>query len=131
MGLFSRKKNKIEPVDLPKASMQSKPSRPSDSFTIKQSEDGLQIDFCEAVPKFGQFYDTTRLILQGKNINFPDKQVYDCLVSWYGQSDAIMLDPDSGEMIGGRRDTYFSTNRFKFITDRFFLSKSSYAIFIK
>lgn len=107
MGLFSRK-NKIQPTNdmQAKNSMKAESSQNLDTFYIKQSKDRLQIDFIENKPKVGQFYDTTRLIVQNRNINFPTSSIYDCFVSWYGQSDAVMIDHESGEFIGGRRDNY-------------------------
>ena len=106
MGLFKRKA-KIEPVDVQdQTPMQTKPPCRPDRFTMNQSKDGLQIDFIEANPNFAQFYDTTRLIVQNRCMDFPDKNIYDCLVSWYGQQDAIMLDSESGELIEGRRNNY-------------------------
>ena len=57
----------------------------------------LQVDFYDMQADFKQFYDTTRLILSQRPLNLAGKEVYNCLVSWYGQNDCSMLNERTGE----------------------------------
>lgn len=88
MGLLDifKKKEKTIP--------QSQPQNKS-PYNIKQSyiNQGryLLTDVCEARPKVGQFYDTTRVIVDRIPETINNKQLYKCLVSWYGQGDTVLV----------------------------------------
>lgn len=106
MGLFDRWKkteNKQSANVSPKQQINNTP--PYTLSTSYTSDGCLQIEMIEKNTPKGQFYDTTRLIIKGssgmkdgKNID-----VQNCLVSYYGQSDAIYLG-DNGEEFGRRTD---------------------------
>lgn len=89
MGLFDRfKKNKQE--------TDKKVDNISKDYEIKygMSQDGrLQIDFYDRNIKVGQFYDTTRLIVDDKTVVLANQRVQNCIVSWYRQDDTIFSDP--------------------------------------
>lgn len=88
MGLLDifKKKEKTIP--------QSQPQNKS-PYNIKQSyiNQGryLLTDVCEARPKVGQFYDTTRVIVDRIPETINNKQLYKCLVSWYRQGDVEII----------------------------------------
>lgn len=63
----------------------------------------MQIDFQDLNANFKKFYDTTRLITNGQPINIQGHSVYECMVSWYGSNDCIMLN-EKGEEYGRKTD---------------------------
>lgn len=71
---------------------------PSFETTFKPTQDGrLQVDFFDRNAEFSKFYDTTRLIVNGNPIKISGHDVYECMVSWYGDSDCQMLNKETGE----------------------------------
>ena len=76
---------------------------PYDIKAIKNKEGKIQIDFTEKNVDFKQFYDTTRLIIDGNRDDI-SPSTKECRVSWYGQDDAVMLD-DNGEEVS-RKTNY-------------------------
>lgn len=66
---------------------------------VGYSDEGkrVQIEFFEPDVKFGQFYDTTRLIVDRAGHPLGNSIVNDCLISWYNQDDAIMAEFDPRE----------------------------------
>ena len=92
MGLLDMFKKKENNVENRKKSMPEK----RDNYTINENIEGkFQLDYTEAEPKFGQFYDTTRLVVDKIN-----NDVSKCRVSWYGHDDAIIINPETGEEVG-------------------------------
>lgn len=74
-------------------------------INLKVNEEGkLQVDFHEKRPDFKQFYDTTRLIIDGQRTDMGAIPLKECRVSWYGESDAIMIDNKTGQEISRRND---------------------------
>lgn len=55
----------------------------------------FQIEFYDPNSKFGQFYNTTRLIVNSNGYTMGNSTVNDCLISWYNQDDAIMVGCES------------------------------------
>ena len=75
-------------------------------FDIKYSwtKDGkLQIDF-KNNQSFGKTYDTTRLIFTDNIERLNNKNIEECLVSWYGSDDVVLLDRIGRREIGRRTD---------------------------
>lgn len=93
MGFFNRKKRQE-----PQKPMQRRMNPPAVRIERSWTKSGdLQIDFIEAKPKVGQFYDTTRLVLNMDPEIMAKKEVYTGKISWYNQDDAILLKPEYGE----------------------------------
>lgn len=95
MGLFRR--NKIQPVndDIPaKKSIPSSAQKGSTDFVQKQTAIGLEFYFPN------NDVDMTQLIIKNRDMNFPDRNVYDCLVSWYqrciNENQTVLRDPVTG-----------------------------------
>ena len=103
MGIFSKLKKlfkKEEKTYTPRYEPVKKKSEVKYSIT----KDGkLQIAYIDREAKYWNTYDTTRLIINNSAEKLNNKYVPECLVSWYGQQDAVMLN-DSGEF--GRRVDY-------------------------
>lgn len=93
MGLFSRK-NKAQPVNNSNIPTNTHRSSNTDFVPKQQPELGLKFEF------HNNDVDTTHLIVKNRDMNFPDKHVYNCLVSWYkrciNDDYAVMLDPELG-----------------------------------
>ena len=105
MGFFDFFKNKKEiPNNQNQKSSINKDLKFEVDFVLND-KGMLQVDFYDKDKKdtFKQFYDTTRLIILNDR-TIAGKQVQDCLVSWYGEDDAIMIDNDGHEL--GRRVDY-------------------------
>lgn len=90
MGLFDflkrDKKEELEEISRPEI---------KDEVTSYLTDEGRRVyELCETNPEIGQGYDSTRLIVD-KNPKFIDGQIlYDCMVSWYGENDAILFGKD-------------------------------------
>lgn len=70
------------------------------NISYSATDDGkLQIDFWDKNPSAFQYYDTTRIIVDGRPNKINGKEVYNCDVSWYGQDDAIRIERN-GQKIG-------------------------------
>ena len=70
-----------------------------------RTQDGrLSVDFYDETAKFGQLYDTTRLIVNERPLSLGERAVYNCMVSWYGHDDCSYLDNSGREM--GRKANY-------------------------
>lgn len=68
------------------------------SIHMSHTKDGrLQIDFQDNKTDMKHFYDTTRLIVNDKPIQIGQYTIYDCDISWYGSTDATMLDKNGEE----------------------------------
>ncbi len=104
MGILDRfKKKKEEPA--PSYSIPSSPNtKPPFDLIVTATKDGrCQMEFEDHKADMKQFYDITRLIINGKPININGHVLYDCDISWYGSTDAILLGPD-GEKFGRRNE---------------------------
>ena len=67
-------------------------------INFSNTEQGrLQVDFYDKNADFKQFYDTTRLIIGRNKKNVENIILDEALVSWYGNSDAIMIDESGNE----------------------------------
>ena len=110
MGLFSRKNKEDKRKDTTLSSQMNTQSNSVSEYDpqVNYTTRGLELDYIEQEPKFGQFYDTTKLIVEGRNINFPDSNVYDCCVSWYGQDDCQLFDKKSGKFVSPRSENFES-----------------------
>lgn len=102
MGLFDRLFNKKEEkTETPSIQDDSR-----DSAVMSIIEDGRKrFEYYQAKRNFGQFYDTTRVVVNTEPRIVEGRILYDCLVSWYGRDDAVYL-MDEAEVMGGRRDIY-------------------------
>ena len=101
MGILSlfKKQDKQETID------KEQRKKFFENVNFNTLPDGrLQVDYYNASLKFKQFYDTTRLIVSKKPIKIENQDVLNCLVSWYGESDAVMIDDDGNEF--GRKTDY-------------------------
>lgn len=101
MGLFDIFKNKEQ-----SANTYVQPQENRLPYTIRKciNENGkLQIDFEDNNADFKQFYDTTRLILDGQALCVNDNIIQKALVSWYGSDECVMFG-ENGEEIGRRTE---------------------------
>ncbi len=111
MKLFSRKNKEVDKRK--ENTLSSQTTQQSNSVSeydpqIEYTNRGLELEYIEGNPKFGQFYDTTKLIVKGKNINFPNSNVYDCAVSWYSQDDCQIFDNKLGKFVNQRSEDFKS-----------------------
>ena len=73
---------------------------------LKKFGDKLQVEFFDPKADFKQFYDTTRLIINKKPLIMSDKEVYNCLVSWYGSDDCQIFNENLGKFESLRATEY-------------------------
>jgi len=102
MGFFDRfkKQNKNEVITEPKGQMS--PKRNENAIEYSCTDDGrLVIELIEQRTKLGQFYDTTKLVLDNKVVDLEGTYLQNCMISWYGQDDCVRLD-SSGHDYGRR-----------------------------
>ena len=102
MGLFDRFKKKEKNTH--QGEEQRRQELPFDVQFSMTNDGRLQVDFYDKQAKFGQFYDTTRLIADLQQFYLGGRPVHNCLVSWYGQDDAVMFNANGMDM--GRREQY-------------------------
>lgn len=70
-----------------------------------ETEQGRRVfEYYDANAKFGQFYDTTRVIIDKEPIIAENTELYDCMVSWFNRDDVVMFDRDGNEV--GSRTAY-------------------------
>lgn len=107
MGLFDKKK-KETPQTQGASTMSPLQSRPPYELKVSENDGKYQIELIENSKPDNQFYDTTRLIIDGYVPQYsksnPPIQIMSCRISWYGQSDAIYLGADGKD--SGRRGQY-------------------------
>lgn len=121
MGLLDFfKRNKLKNTSEPKKE-EFAADRSKQDMQVRALEDGrYQIEFYEPNTKFGQFYNTTRLIVDSNGYTMGNSTVNDCLISWYNQDDAIMIGCESS------RDMYerivASLNVYKMMMDEEYCS---------
>lgn len=104
MGFLDRFKKKPEPPA--SYSIPSSPTvKPSFDLIVSATKDGrCQMEFEDfKADELKQFYDRTRLIINGKPITIKGHTLYDCDIAWYGSTDAVLLGPE-GEKHGRRND---------------------------
>ena len=101
MGLFDflKKENKSNATSEPKKAEFASDTSKQD-IQVSALEDGrFQIEFYDPNSKFGQFYNTTTLIVDSNGYTMGNSTVNDCLISWYNQDDAIMVGSESSRDI--------------------------------
>lgn len=106
MGLLDKFRKKTENVQ---PEINNKEEIDLKTFDIEYgtTTDGrLQVDFYDMQADFKQFYDTTRLIVSDNPLNLAGQEVYNCIVSWYGQNDCQMLDERTGKFESQRSRQY-------------------------
>lgn len=90
MGIFEKFRKKQKETDLKEI---ENVEQKDFEVEYNMSDDGkLQIDFYDKKIKFGQDYDTTRLIVSNRPIILAGEKVSNCAVSWYNQSDVVFND---------------------------------------
>lgn len=106
MGIFDRfkrqPKNNIPVEQQPVMA----PRRIENKNIIEYSctEDGrLVVELIETHPRDDQFYDTTKLVVDNKQVNLAGELVQNCMVAWFGRDDVVYLD-DGGHDLGRRGD---------------------------
>lgn len=101
MGLFDRFKKKKKELE-----NNNKLNEGEKGYEIEygRTRDGrLQVDFYDKSAKIGQFYDTTRLVVDNKPLILANEEVRNCIVSWYRQDDTIFGNPEyEGESLNAR-----------------------------
>ena len=100
--IFRRKpKNKVQEI-APQTRTEPRRRENQDLINYSYTEDGrLVVELHETVPERGQFYDTTRLVIDNRQVDLAGNLVQNCMVSWFGEDDAVYLD-DSGDECGRR-----------------------------
>ena len=73
---------------------------------LKLFGDKLQVEFYDTKANFKKFYDITRLLINKKPLIMSGKEVYNCLVSWYGSEDCQMFNENSGKFESPRATEY-------------------------
>lgn len=103
LDIFKKKENNVQKPNI-RLQMEQKPF----DIKLRATNDGrLQVDFYDRESEFKNFYDTTRLIVSGIPLNIGGKDVYNCMVSWYGESDCqMMIDKATKEMSSLRAIDY-------------------------
>lgn len=106
MGFLDRfKKGNKQDIDTINDNRQQENQLPFDVKYIQTDNGNLQIDFHDKNADFGKFYDTTRLIV-GNLLNIDGHPVYNCAVSWYGDSDCQVYDKTTGILDSLRAQDY-------------------------
>ena len=106
MGLLDRFKKKEEKPVEKKEYTRDYQGLPFEAKFSTNSDGKFQLDFYDKNNQdtFKQFYDTTRLIIENERTTITDAPLKECLVSWYGESDAVMIDNNGNEH--GRKTAY-------------------------
>ena len=114
MGLFNKflhkdtKNTEDREATKPVAKPTSMPQMPALN-RVQQMKDQngrlyYQLDYFDKDASFKQMYDTTRIIVDAVPTMIAGHQIYSAKVSWYGQNDAVYLDPQYADM--GRRNQF-------------------------
>lgn len=107
MGFFSNFRKELEVQKEMRTNNNTEKQQQESPYyikAIKNKEGKIQIDFHENMKPSDQFYDTTRLIIDGDRKDIPNASLKDCRVSWYGEDDAVMFDNKGNEI--SRRTNY-------------------------
>lgn len=101
MGLFDllKKRNKANTVSEPRREEFASNISKKDMKVTALENGNLEIEYYDPNSKFGQFYNTTRLIVNRNGYTMGKSTVNDCLISWYNQDDAIMVGCESSRDI--------------------------------
>ena len=104
MGFF----DKFKKTELSTANQENKKEMQNEvDVPVTITEDGkIQVELYENEPKPGQFYNVTRLILDGKTKTIEGQKVCQGLVSWYGENDGVIEDKKTGKLIRPREVAY-------------------------
>lgn len=91
MGFFIKNKDlEEEPVEI-KAEKQATPVQ---RIKLRDGRECLELNYYNDEKSFGQFYDTTRIIIDcDPTMKDREGSVYRAFVSWYGQDDVQILAP--------------------------------------
>ena len=73
---------------------------------LKLFGDKLQVEFHDTTANFKQIYDITRLLINKRPLIMSGKEVYNCLVSWYGSEDCQIFNEKSGSFESPRSIEY-------------------------
>lgn len=100
MGVFSKLFGKENKESDKNNNVNNNVNRRNSRFTFTE---GGQLAFEVSTPEksLREFYDTTKIIVDDRPEIVMGKELYDCFVSWYNDSDAIMFDKN-GQMVGSR-----------------------------
>ena len=107
MGFFDifKKQPKNNEKGTPQPIMQPNGNKNPNSIEYSCTEDGrLVVELYEQYPEKGQFYDTTKLVIDNRAANLDGTFVQNCMLAWYGQDDCIHLDSKGRDM--GRRGQF-------------------------
>lgn len=92
-NIFGNKKQKEQEPYM------NKDIKEQDYARMSETEDGRKVfEYYDANAKFGQFYDTTRVIVDKEPKIIENTELYDCMVTWFNRSNAVMLDENGNEM---------------------------------
>lgn len=68
-----------------------------DENNMEYTKDGRKVfEYYEAITKPGQFYDTTKVVIDSLPQIVDGEKLYDLFVSWYGRDDCIYLEEPIG-----------------------------------
>ncbi|MDE5830812.1 MAG: hypothetical protein K2H53_04000, partial [Clostridia bacterium] len=77
---------------------------PRDTVKFFKTPEGMEaLEYYNANPRPGQFYDTTRIVINNKARIIENTEIYDLWVSHFNETDVVFLD-DSGKESGSRTD---------------------------
>lgn len=105
MGLFDKLK-KNDKQNIENVANNKTEKLPFDIAYSTAPNGHLQIDLHDMNANFKQFYDTTRLIVDRNPLDMEGREVYNCAVSWYGNSDCRVQDPKTGKFDSPRAQIY-------------------------
>lgn len=105
MGFLDRFKKQEKKATTVAPDIRTPQKRNDNQIEYSSTEDGrLVVQLMENNPKLGQFYDTTKLIIDNKKVELEGNYLQNCMVSWYGQNDCVRLDSRGNEY--GRRSQF-------------------------
>ncbi len=98
LDLFKRNKNNIKVNENTKLNEEYNNQR-QDIQIIMPVDGGkkIEIEYYDPDIKYGQFYDTTRIIIDKAGKTLGTSTVRECLISWYNEDDTIYSDYNSRE----------------------------------
>lgn len=86
---------------------QSIQNNASSNASISRDNHGnIIVEYYDPVATAREFYDTTKLVINPIPTRVEGQLVYSAKVAWYGSSDCIVMDPTTGEIIGGRKGAF-------------------------
>jgi len=107
MGLFDKffKNNNAQTKKIQPRQPYAEPEQPFNLTTDQLSDGSIQYEFHDNTYDMSRYYDTTRLIVQSQS-TLGNRIVFNCLISWYGESDCQIFGRDGKPH--GRFDDYKS-----------------------